>query len=961
MCVSPSAGHADRADLPGERALRSMPTWTLVQGVRHRDTHALATTKGAFYDSSPRMASTTSEELPRLGRYQVINKIAAGGMAEVFLAKAVGAMGFQRLVAVKLIHANFTRDQEFVKMFIDEARIAMHLHHRNIVQVFDLDRANDTYFIAMEFVHGVNLYDVYERIASKGRWIEPSMALYLVAELSKGLHFAHTRKGPDGRPLGIVHRDISPQNILLSFEGEVKITDFGIATAAERLHQTAAGIVKGKYAYMAPERLQEQPTDGRVDVFSAGVLLYELLVGENPFAGASAVDTIENVLNKKIAPPSERGAPVSQQLDRITLKALARNPAERYATAQDLADALTEYALELTHARKDMAAGDGALAALLAELFPEKAKRPPGATNDPKSIHLPGLTGVRVQTVDGAAEPKPRSKSNNGRTNADLLRTQEENARSRPSFRDPADSDEFPEMPDPGAPTLGADANDLDEPTVLRLTPLSERADLLPKLSLTPPKTASKPAAAPKSRPRNLAQSDDDFPTREVPGVKSAASGFTTLPPYPIDDSESMNLDTDKALRGMETPITPVAEDAVDRTAPTELPPSMIPQMRKPIVSAVSTPTDPGSGDHPEIDDGYASTVPSRDGIQTISENDELGMPPPPVAPQPPVRAAFSPPSNPARPPVSSSARDQALIIQPVAPHPSESNPGGLPHPMTPQPGTYPPQHVQPFRGQRTTTIIAILLFIIAILVVFVAVLVVREREHAAPARSQAVTLKVQTNPTGAKVTVDGLEQQGVTPLSIQVLANEDHLIGVSLAGYLEPPVKKIRPPEGTTQPVNFDLVPLRGSISFQVTPPDAAIYINDQEKGVGNITVSDLPLGTEIVVRVEAKGYKTIEQKIVLEPESREMTMPLVLARGRSTAPLRAEARMRRVQLVLPFETWATIYWRNKWLGTTPATVTLPIGDVQLRVINEAQKLDKVITVTIPESGPDKITLNVH
>jgi serine/threonine protein kinase len=383
------------------------------------------------------MPEAQSEQYPRLGRYQVINKIAAGGMAEVFLAKATGAMGFSRLVALKLIHSNFTRDDEFVKMFIDEARIAMHLHHRNIVQVFDLDQVGDTYFIAMEFVHGVNLYDLYERIASKNRWIDPPMALYLIAEVSKGLHFAHTRTGADGRRLGIIHRDISPQNVLLSFEGEVKITDFGIATAAERLHQTAAGIVKGKYAYMAPERLQERPVDARVDVFSVGVLMYEMLVGENPFAAPSAVETIENVLNKPIPPPSERGAPVSKRLDEICLKALARDPNQRYASGQALADAVTEYAMELTHARKDMAAGDAALTAVLSELFPEKVSSPPRA-GDPHSLNLPGVAMV--------ADVPPRNGT------GDFIETQEDMPAEVVSaaFNDSSD--------------------DFDAPTVLRMS-----------------------------------------------------------------------------------------------------------------------------------------------------------------------------------------------------------------------------------------------------------------------------------------------------------------------------------------------------------------------------------------------------------------------------------------------------------------------------------------------------------
>jgi eukaryotic-like serine/threonine-protein kinase len=448
------------------------------------------------------MAEVQSESYPKLGRYQVINKIAAGGMAEVFLAKATGAMGFSRLVALKLIHSNFTRDEEFVKMFIDEARIAMHLHHRNIVQVFDLDQIGDTYFIAMEFVHGVNLYDLYERIASKNRWIDPPMALYLIAEVSKGLHFAHTRTGPDGRRLGIIHRDISPQNVLLSFEGEVKITDFGIATAAERLHQTAAGIVKGKYAYMAPERLQERPIDARVDVFSVGVLMYELLVGENPFAGPSAVETIENVLNKPIPPPSERGAPVTKRLDEICLKALARDPAQRYASGQALADAVTEYAMELTHARKDMAAGDAALTALLAELFPEKVASPPRA-GDPNSLNLPG-----VAVVSDVSPPR-----NNG--TGDFVETQEDM---------PAEvvSAAFNEASD-----------DFDAPTVLRMSGSDSGLETLPPGAKgwdDNTGDATVPTEMPnfnqKHRAQVISSDDSDAFARTMP----SSSGITTLP-----------------------------------------------------------------------------------------------------------------------------------------------------------------------------------------------------------------------------------------------------------------------------------------------------------------------------------------------------------------------------------------------------------------------------------------------
>ena len=418
------------------------------------------------------------QDYPQLGRYQVINRIASGGMAEVFLAKAVGAMGFQRLVALKLIHANFTRDEDFVKMFIDEARIAMHLHHRNIVQVFDLDKVAGTYFIAMEYVHGVNLYDLYERIAEHNRWIDPPLALYLIAEICKGLHFAHTRTDSKGRPLNIIHRDISPQNVLLSFEGEVKIADFGIATAAQRLHQTAAGIVKGKYAYMAPERLQEKPIDARVDVFSAGVLMYELLAGENPFAGGSAVDTIENVLQRDVPTPSSRGAPINRDLDQIALRAIARNPDFRFSNAQALADVLTEYAMDLTMARKDMAAGDAAVAELLAELFPERVNRQPSAAS-PGSLIIPGVDEGSGPVV---AEPPPSSGPSTDLDN------------SGPDLEDRTTADQ--------------EEDDFDAPTVLKMHAVSSLEDV----------------QTPRARPRP----STDFAHDEITGTNTAP---TELPP----------------------------------------------------------------------------------------------------------------------------------------------------------------------------------------------------------------------------------------------------------------------------------------------------------------------------------------------------------------------------------------------------------------------------------------------
>lgn len=907
----------------------------------------------------------TTEDLPRLGRYQVINKIAAGGMAEVFLAKAVGAMGFQRLVALKLIHSNFTRDDEFVKMFIDEARIAMHLHHRNIVQVFDLDKADDTYFIAMEFVHGVNLYDVYERIASKNRWIDPAMALYLVAEVSKGLHFAHTRKGQDGRPLGIVHRDISPQNVLLSFEGEVKITDFGIATAAERLHQTAAGIVKGKYAYMAPERLQEKPTDGRVDVFSAGVLLYELLVGENPFAGTTAVDTIENVLNKRVPPPSARGAPVSAPLDRITLKALAKDPNERYATAQELADELTGYALELTHTRREMAAGDGALASLLNELFPEKAKRPPVAA-EPKSLNLPGLRSG----TEAAQETR------NGRPTHDAVRAEEpgpsDGARAA---RESGGRNVAPRLVVAAEGDNAATSDDLDEPTVLRLAPVSK------------PNGAPLPSVASVPEAREDSRSDGDYTTREVAGLVDdpAATLRPDGPPFHVPglgspqpkDSGAHQRDTDESLSAVQDPSA--TADAIDQTAPTTLPPSGPPPQQRPSVAARPM----GAVRSPEPLP-RADSLPSTSNAATLQGQMSPALAPAPLAPSP--SEAPSPRAHPTPTFGMTGSRGQpaphvpagvqlpppggGAYPSPYGQHPGQMYPGaphGHPWPVPRGPGGHPhgpPQTASYAPGagggaSRLTTFLAIFLFIIAAGVLVATGLVLRRnRSEVIVSPTRPVHLRVTSEPPGARIILDGQEQNGSTPLEVPVVPNEEHRVLVRLAAYADPPEKTVLPPESPkTYDVHFDLVPLRGTLEVQVTPPEAVIFINDQAQGPARVSLNNLVLPSEISVRAEARGHVTQERSVVVDAGHREQRLKIELVKGRSTptASPHSMSRMRRVYLRRD-GSWVGVYLNGRYIGTTPAEVKLPVGEVTLRILNDSESIDRNVTIMVPETGSDPV-----
>lgn len=428
------------------------------------------------------MPDASMQHLPRLGRYQVLRKIAEGGMAEIFLAKSLGAMGFERLVAIKLIRPHLTEDSDFVKMFLDEARISLHLQHRNIVQTFDLEKANGTYFIAMEYVHGINVYDLYERIAEKGQWIDLSVALYIMCEACKGLHFAHTQTDPQGTSLGIVHRDVSPQNILLSFEGEVKIMDFGIAKATERLHETMPGIVKGKYAYMAPEILHDQEADGRVDVFAAGVVLYELLTRENPFAGNNAVDTIEAVLGKKVVPPTEKCGVGSRALDAIVLKALAKKPEQRFQSARALSDALTDHGLSLTGARWDIAAGDSSVSNLLRELFPKKASQ----AFHPSSVeHVVIPQALAAHDQDSALEVSPAGKitdAGNYAAQETLLRVAVEKGEDNSPPREECEEAQTALTLDPNP--LGQVQNEQKDSTTANTLPPEPETDLsLPTIS----------------------------------------------------------------------------------------------------------------------------------------------------------------------------------------------------------------------------------------------------------------------------------------------------------------------------------------------------------------------------------------------------------------------------------------------------------------------------------------------
>ncbi len=279
----------------------------------------------------------------KFGPYTLIHQIAVGGMAEIHLARTEGIAGFEKYVAIKMIHPNFSEDQQFVQMLIDEAKITVQLSHVNIAQTFDLGRVGSTYYITMEFVEGCDLYKLLREGAEQDIEVPIDVAAFIVKEAATGLDYAHRKRDVMGQPLQIVHRDVSPQNLLVSAMGEVKVIDFGIAKATMRAQETQAGVIKGKYYYMSPEQAWGEHLDSRTDIFSLGIILYELLTGQMLYLEEDLHVLLERIREAKIAPPSTLRRGIPPELEDIVMTALQKRPNDRFATGADMAQALERF------------------------------------------------------------------------------------------------------------------------------------------------------------------------------------------------------------------------------------------------------------------------------------------------------------------------------------------------------------------------------------------------------------------------------------------------------------------------------------------------------------------------------------------------------------------------------------------------------------------------------------------
>ena len=344
----------------------------------------------------------------QLGRYTLLRRLAVGGMGEIYLATVNGLSGVQAPIVLKVLRDEFTRDQDFVDMLVDEANICRFLNHQNVVSVSDFGEAEGTYFIAMEYVQGVTLERVITTLRTQKKRMPLGLSLYIQLELCRALRHAHTRKNYEGEPLNIIHRDVTPANLLLSVQGEVKLSDFGIARAKGKNHKTQAGMLKGKFGYMAPELIRQETIDARADIFCAGVVFYELLTSRHPVQDGSLIETISAFEQSTYKPPSAFNKQLPKELDELVMKSLQPNPVNRIGSAEEFGNSLQQLVLQKEELRTMVTNGGNYLARLIKKIDPAVFEDP-----IPKLAHSASPISPQSEKLDPLAvvAPDPRATS----------------------------------------------------------------------------------------------------------------------------------------------------------------------------------------------------------------------------------------------------------------------------------------------------------------------------------------------------------------------------------------------------------------------------------------------------------------------------------------------------------------------------------------------------------------------
>jgi eukaryotic-like serine/threonine-protein kinase len=484
----------------------------------------------------------------KLGAYEIVAQLKRGGMATLYLAQRTGAAGFAKQAAIKVVHPHLADDRSFVQMFLDEARLSARIDHPNVVHVYELGEGDDgMYYLVMEYVHGCSLSQLLRALAREGRKLTPEVSTWIAMRVAAGLHAAHELTSPTGERLGVVHRDISPQNILLAHKGYVKLIDFGIAKARGRAHHTSTGLVKGKFRYMAPEQASGRPVDARTDVYALGIVLWELLTMKRLFQADDELLVLDLVRKPDVPSPREHAPELPEPLAAAVMHALAPAPHDRPATA----DAFRQ---ELARALPGALAIDAPdVAQLLGALVPDE-QRPSGTPSAPSNVrHLSPESsraqmlalgdGLRTTTValgrgavaaiddepaDEEAEPPTEAASGMHERERDvgeestLLAAEDPRlAFARPTVR----MDSGAVLAPPPQSTTATRAT-----VKLRAGAALRAADPAPPAAAVPPPTAD---PTPATEPAPAPTTEDTAPSEATPSSFTDVVGYTAPPVTP--------------------------------------------------------------------------------------------------------------------------------------------------------------------------------------------------------------------------------------------------------------------------------------------------------------------------------------------------------------------------------------------------------------------------------------------
>ena len=789
-----------------------------------------------------------------LGSYQLLSQLAVGGMAEIYVARTRGVGGFEKLLALKVIHPNYSADPDFVQMLVDEAKLSVQLQHANIVQTFDLGRVDEQYYIAMELIDGVDLYKLLRRASERDIDFPFEVAAFICAEVCAGLDYAHKKRDARGRPLQIVHRDISPQNILVGFDGGVKIVDFGIAKAAMRSQQTAAGVIKGKYYYMSPEQAWGDPIDARTDIFSAGILLYEMIVGQMLYLEEEIDKLLEVVRRAAIAAPSTKRMGVPRQLEAIVMRALRKRADDRWPSATELAQVLGEFVHDF--------APDFSRARLATFVREVMGNEEPAYERDPRTATAPAARAGDAQKVRDENsllfklhDLKPEAEKAPPPRRADVAT----NVRARADF---GENDATIVDAGHGAPSDHGDAGDSDAtrpvgPAIKRGTAEMPSG----KFDLGPDDPAhDEEARESRTAPLRKAMLDEDDIVTGARRMPKPSLALPVLQPaidveVEVDDDHppSQPLPGVRPARGQEPPKRRPPQPFGrfgDDEATSDLGPA------KPRNSPASTRPPSGARKNDSFDEPDPPTVSARSRPvqplpQSSSDAATLTLPPSqhPLGNQAnassgsraALKASFDEPTHipPAIPPPIESGRWEPRL--------SDSH-----HPPMAQP--YSATGEQPKirhegRGMR------ILLIVIAVALTLALAALAAVMLGAVDARA---TLSIVSLPAGAEVRVDGNAASSLTPLQlVDIDPRQTHHVRVSKAGWdaWESDVK-FAPHEREVR-VQAVLVPAVGTLSITSTPPGAEAIVNGRVGGTTPTTVADLPPNDDVVIELRLRGYK--------------------------------------------------------------------------------------------------------